>query len=115
MSAYEELWRTGVYPRTNARVVVTRISADMLHEHVNVLTFPPQQLGIHPPEVASVAVSAHGTEHPELSQAFGNFHRADVAGMPYLVARLEIVQVLVVPVRVCIADYADSFHVLLRF
>ena len=110
VSAYEQLRRRGVYPRPYAGVVVAGVAADVFHQHVGVLAFPSQQFGIHQSQVAPVAVAAHRPEHAELGQAGRHLRRPYVAGVPYLVARLEVVQVLVVPVCVRVAYYAYPFH-----
>ena len=85
---------------TYSRVIVTRIATDMRHQHVNILALPAQPLGIYAPQVATVTVAVDSSQRAELVQAFRDLHRADVASMPYIVARLEIVQVFVVPIGV---------------
>jgi hypothetical protein len=85
----------------------------MLNQHIYILALKTVDLTIHQSQVASVAVTTDSPERTELSQPVGHLHTTDIACVPNLVAGFEIVQVLIVPVAVCIADDADSFH--LRF
>ena len=110
VSADEELRRRGVERGANAGVVVARIAADVLDEHVHVLALEAVQLAIHQPKVAAVAVAADGTQRPERSQPLGHLDGADVAGVPDFVAGLEIVQVFLVPIAVGVAEDADFLH-----
>ena len=106
----EELRRIGKERGAHAVVVVAGIAADMLDEHVDVLTLEAVQFPIHQPQVAAVAVATDGAQGPERRQPLGHLYGADVAGMPYLVAGLEIMQVFLVPVAMCVAQYAYLFH-----
>lgn len=110
VSADEELWRHGIYRASYACVIVARIASDVLHEHFGVLTFPSQSLPEHAPQVAPVAVAVDGSESAEFCQLLCHFKRPDVACVPYLIARLEVFQVFVVLVGVCVAYYSYAFH-----
>ena len=112
MSGDEKLRRIGVDRGHYATVITARIAAYVLHQDVGVLAFPSQFLREQTSQVASVAVAVDGTQCPELSQTLRHFHRADVAGVPNLIARLKVMQILVIPIRVGVADYAYSFHVI---
>ena len=110
VAADEELGRTRHELPHDAAVVAAGVAAYVFHQHVYLLALEPQHLRKHAAQVAAVAVAAHGTQGPEGGQAVGQFGRADVAGVPYLVARLKVVQVAVVPVGVGVAQYAYPFH-----
>ena len=115
VSADEELRGRGIYLSAYARVVVARVSADMLHQHLCVLTFPAQLFGIKQVYHGVVAVAMDSPERPELRKPFGHFQRADVSCVPYLVARLEIFKIFVVPICVGVAYYSDFLHGFLWF
>ncbi len=110
VSCYEQLGRIGIQLPANGVVIVAWVAANVLHQHLDVLTLPAQHLGVHQAQVAPVAVAADGTQRPELCQALSDLGRTDVSSMPYLVAGLEVVQVLVVPVAVGVADDSYSLH-----
>ena len=97
MSADEEFGRTFVNLFSDACVVLAGVSSDMFHHNVHVLTFEAQHFRIHHTEVAAVAVAADGAQRSELGEALRKEWGADVAGVPYLVAWLEVSQILVVP------------------
>lgn len=108
--ADEELWRHGINLRAYARIIITGISSDMLHQHLNVLTLEAQRFSIHQTKVAAVTVAAYSPERTEVGKSFGYLHRTDVACMPYFITRLKIFQIPVIPERMCIAKYSNLFH-----
>ena len=114
MSRNEELRRIGEKRGAYAGVVVTGIASDMFDEHVGLLTLEAVQFAVHQAQVAAVAVTADSPESSEGSQFLSHLDSADVAGVPYLVAGLEIVQVFLVPIAVRVADDANSFHPYLK-
>ena len=114
MARDEKLRRIGVDLPSDARVVVARIAADVRHQNLDILAFPTEFFGIHQPKVAAVAVAADCPKRTERSQSIGHFGRADVACVPDFVARLEIVQVFVVPIRMGVAEDSDFFHILVK-
>ena len=50
----------------------------------------------------------------ECRQTLSQFGAADVAGMPYFVARLEVFQIAVVPIGMGVADDSYTFHARFR-
>ena len=102
MSADEELWRTHHQASHYRGVVLSRITAYVLHHHLGLLHGEAQRLGIEASDVLSVDVSIHCTQGAEGCQALGHLQRADVARVPYFVATFEVFQVLFVPKCVCI-------------
>ena len=106
----EELWRTSKERGADAWVVTAGITTDMLNEHINIFALKAVQFAIHKSQITTVAVAADGTEWAESRQALSHFYRTDVAGMPYLVAGFEVMQILLVPKRVGVAENSDSFH-----
>ena len=106
----EELRRLTIEQSAHRRVVVARIAAYMLDEHVNILAFETVQFAIHESQITSVAVATHSPKRAKSRQFISHFHRADVACVPYLVARFEIVQIFWIPIGMGVADDADFFH-----
>ena len=82
----------------------------MLDEHIDILALETVEFTIHQAQVAPIAVATNSPERSEGCQFLGHLHTADVASMPYLVAGLEVVQILLVPVAVCVAEYAYRLH-----
>jgi hypothetical protein len=76
----------------------------MFDEHIHILALETVQFPKHQPQVSAVAVATHSPERSECCQFLSYFNAADVAGMPYFVARLKVVQVLFVPVRMRVTD-----------
>ena len=111
VAADEELGWTGEELVADTPVVAPGIAADMGHEDVGTLACPSQLLREHQPQVGTVAVADDSTQGTESGEAVGEFHGTDVAGMPYLVALGEILQVLIVPVGVGVGKKADAFQV----
>ena len=112
MAGNEQLGRRGIERGADRRVVVAGIAPNMLDQHVNILTLEAVEFAVHQPQVATVAVAADGTERAERCQPFCHLNGADVARMPYLIARFEVVQVLRVPMGVGVAYYSYLFHCL---
>ena len=108
MSGNEELRRVREKCGADAEVVIARIAANMFDEHVYIFTLEPVQFTIHQPQVPTIAVATDGTQRPEGCQFLCHLDAADVTGMPYLVAGFKVVQVLRIPVAVCVADNTDS-------
>lgn len=110
VTANKEFWRRGINLTAYTRVIVAGISADMFHKHINILALPAQTLGEHKAQVTAVTIAINSTEGAELCQTLCNLHGAYVAGMPNLVARLKIVKILVIPIRMGITDNSYTFH-----
>ena len=53
-------------------------------------------------DVLPVNVAIHGTERTECRQLLRHFQRTDVTGMPDFITRFEILQILFIPISVCI-------------
>ena len=94
---YEQLGADG-------SVVIPRISADVLDEYIGTFYGKAVYLRVHDSQVATVNVSVDGTQRAESSQPFGHFQRTDVAGVPYFITMLEMLQISVVPTSVCVGQ-----------
>ena len=110
MACNEQLRRQAVEQRAHRRVVVAGVAANVLDEHVDVFALEAVQFAVHEPQVAPVAVAAHGAQGSERRQFLGHLNRTDVACVPNLVAGFKVVQVLLVPVAVGVADDAYLFQ-----
>ena len=110
MSCHEELWRIGIQQLTDRGVVIAGIAANMFDEHIGLLALKTVQLTIHQSQVAPIAIATDSTQRTELSQSLSHLYTTDVACVPYLVAGFKVVQVLIVPIAVGVADDADSLH-----
>ena len=84
----------------------------MLHQYIHVLAFPSERLGEDTAHVTTVDISIYGFQRTKLRQFLGHLERTDVSCVPYLVARLEVMQILLIPVGVGVADDAYPFHLL---
>ena len=106
----EEGGRIGEELTGDAAVVASGIASDVGHQDRGSLAGPTEFLREHEAQVATIAVADHSTQRTEGGEAVGNFGAADVAGVPDFVALGEVLQVLVVPIGVGVAQEADSFH-----
>ena len=112
MPADEKLRRIAEYLGTYARVVIAGISAYVLHQYIHVLAFPSERLGEDTAYVTTIDISIYGFQRTELRQFLGHLERTDVPCVPYLVARLEVMQILLIPVYVGVSDAAYPLHLL---
>ena len=98
MTANEKLRRTSINLTGDRRIITTGIAANMLHEHVNVLTLEAENFRVHQAKVTAIAVATNSPDRTEFCQPFDELSRANVASMPYLIARFEIVEIFVIPI-----------------
>lgn len=108
--ADEEAGRAGIDLLADAGGVAAGVAPNVRHQHLGTLAVPAKLDGEHASQVASVAIAADGPQRAELLEALGQLERTDVAGVPNLVARLEVLQVAVVPITVGVAQQAYPFH-----
>ncbi len=106
----EKLGRMRKKKFSDARVVTAWIAANVCHQDVCAFACPSKSLSEESSHVAPVAVAINSSQWAELLQSHGHFQRTNVAGMPYLVARLKVLQVAVVPKGVGVAKQTDAFH-----
>ena len=102
VAADKQFGRFGEQTSADGRVVIARISADVLDQHLRPVHGEAVDLRIEPANLLSVNVSVHGTQGAESGQSLRHFRRTDIARMPYLVAVPEVFQVFVVPKRMSI-------------
>ena len=115
MPSHEQLWRISKECRADAGIIVARIAADMLDEHIHILDLESVQFTIHQPQITTIAIATDSPERTESSQFLSHLHTADITCMPNLVTRFEVMQILIVPIAVRIAQYTYSFHISNRF
>ncbi len=113
MTSHEELRRIGKECRTYAEVVVARIAAYMFDEYIDILALESVQFTIHQPQVSAVAIATDSPERTEGSQFLCHLHTTDISCVPDLVAGFEVVQVLLIPIAVRIAQYTYFLHITL--
>ena len=106
----EQLGRTSIDLLPDAGIVPAGITADVRHQHVGTFTVPAQHQWEHASQVAPVAIATYSPQGTNLLQSHGQFHRTDVAGMPYLVTLLEVLAVAVVPPTVRITQQSNPLH-----
>ena len=110
VTADKEFRRSLIELSYDATVVSSWITADMCHQDVGTLAVPSQYLREHTAQVTTVAVAHNGTQGAESGQTVGYLGTAYVAGMPHFVALLEILQILIVPITMGVAQYSYSLH-----
>jgi hypothetical protein len=110
VSCHKKLRRTGIEQFANRGVVIAGIASDMFDEHIGILAFESVQFTIHKSQVASITIATDSTQRTELSQSFCYLYTTDITCVPYLVAGLEVVQVLIVPIAVGVTDDSYSLH-----
>ena len=102
MSADEETGWTDKKPFTDGSIVLTRISTDMFQQHIRSFDGETVHGWIVPTDITSINIAMNGTKRTEGSKLFCYLPTADVAGMPYLIALFEMLQVAVVPMAVSV-------------
>ena len=91
-------------------IVVARITANMLDEHVGTLDGEAVYLGVAQADVAPVDVAIHGTEGAEGFELLGYLERTNVARMPHLVALGKVPCVAFIPIAMGVGEEADALH-----
>ena len=81
----------------DGRIIVARISAYMLYQHLGTIYGEAVGLRIKSAYVLPVNISIYSPEGAESGQFPGDFHRADVSGVPYFITILKVFQVFVIP------------------
>ena len=107
---HKQLRRIGKERRAYAEIIVAGIAPNMLDEHIHILHLESVQLTIHQSEVSPIAVAAYSPERTEGSEPLSHLNTADVTCMPDLIAGLKVVQILIVPIAVRIAQDANLLH-----
>ena len=102
MSANEKFGRTHQNASPYGRIVIARIAANMFYQHFGTVNSKTIDLRIDLTDVLPVNVAIHGTERTECRQLLRHFQRTDVTGMPDFITRFEILQILFIPISVCI-------------
>ena len=97
MSADKKLGRFHQQAAADGRIIVARISAYMLYQHLGTIYGEAVGLRIKSAYVLPVNVSIYCPEGAESGQFPGDFHRADVSGVPYFITILKVFQVFVIP------------------
>ena len=110
MPSHEELWWIGIERRAHAGIGVARITTNMFDQHIHIFALESVQFTIHQSEITTITVAIDGSKGSEGSQSLCHLSIAYVASVPDLIAGLEVVQILVVPITVGIAQDADSLH-----
>jgi hypothetical protein len=103
MPRNKELWRTGIKHRADTGIIVARITAYMLDQHIHILTLEAVYVAIHQSQVTPITVTAYSAERSEGCQFLSHFHITDIASMPYLITRFEVMKILLIPIAVGIA------------
>ena len=75
MAADKQLWRTLHKFAAYAGVVSARITANVLHQHLHILTLEAQHFGKHTPQFGTVAIAIHSTQGTYGSQLLCHFGR----------------------------------------
>ena len=93
VSSHKELWRIGKELRADRGIVVARIAANMLDEHIDILALKTIQLAIHQSQVATIAITTNSTERTESSQLLSHLYATYIACVPNLVAGFKVASI----------------------
>ena len=104
VSADEQFGRMDKQAATDRSVVVSRITANVLDEHVGSLDGEAVDLWVAQADVASVDIAVYGAEGAEGFELLGYLERTDVAGMPHLIALGKVPCVAFVPMAVGVRE-----------
>ena len=111
VSAHEDLGLHQFQSRLDAWRIPSRIAANVGHHHLHPLG--SEDLGFleTPPEVLPIGIAPHGSHLWSYRlNLFDESHVAYIAGMPNLVAAIEVLCIAVVPVAVSVAYDAYGLH-----
>ena len=86
VSADKKFRRTSHEAADDGRVVLARITADMLDQDLGSIYRETVYLRKHLPYFLPVYVSVNRPERTESRQLLGHFYRTDISGMPDFVA-----------------------------
>ena len=65
--------------------IVTRITADMGHQHINIFDTKEGKRLIGISSIATIDIAIYGTQWLELGNLIRQLYRADIAGVPNLI------------------------------
>ena len=89
VSGHEDVGFLFVEERQHKTVVVTRVAADVCHQHFGAFAVEELVLGNLVAQVVAVAVAKHSRHGFEILQSVVGGEVADVTGMPKIIAVLE--------------------------
>ena len=104
MTGDEEAWRGCAQLARHGAVVTAGVAADVFHQHVDVFAAETELQGELAAHVRAVNVAVHAAQGSYGAEAVGNGERAEVAGVPYLVAVGEVVGETGVPVGMGVGE-----------
>src|SRR5690242_19568316 len=90
MAADKQMRGTLQDQRTDARSIVTGITAYMCYPYIHAFQGKTKVFGIADPEGRTIHVSANGPERFKAFQLIRHFGTSDIAGMPYFVYLIKI-------------------------
>lgn len=85
-------------------VVVARVSANVLDEHVGSLDGEAVDLWVAQPDIAPIDIAMHSAEGTEGFERLGHLERTNVSGMPHLIALGKVPCVAFVPMAVSVRE-----------
>lgn len=100
MSRNKYIWSLAFYQRQYPTFVSSGVASYVCHQYLAILYRKTENLVIFQPQLLSVDISTYSTYLAVFCKAVRDNWAAYVAGMPYLVAIVEMQQEFVVPTGV---------------
>ncbi len=99
MSRNKEVRRIAKEFCNNGAVVFSRITSNVLHQHLSLLTPKAQHFRKSTTQVGTIDIAVHCPQWFQRRQLFGKFRCTDIPNMPNLVAFSYVLGITVVPIR----------------
>ena len=103
-------FETFLKPRDEPGVIMPGVAADMGHKDIDILDAEAVELTEGVTHISAVHIAEDGACGAELPQTLEEFGGADIAGVPYLVAGVEMLEDAGVEQAMCITEEADAGH-----
>ena len=98
MAADKQLGRTHHDAPLYGRIVLAGIAPYVFHQHFRAVHRKTEHLRIELAQVLPVYIAIYRTKRPERRQLLRHFQCSYITGMPYFIARLKVLQVLLIPI-----------------
>ena len=102
MATDEELRRVGEQLRFYGGGIFAGVATNVCHQYVHFFAAPAEGFGEGEAEIGAIDIAPNTFERAEGSELFGYGHIAKVAGMPYLIATIEVVEHCIIEMGVCV-------------
>jgi hypothetical protein len=98
MTCYHNLWTSFYQHTAHSGSIASGIASDVGHPHFHAFDSETLYLRTSPSDLTAVDIAIHCSDHRrDAFKATDNVYIADISGVPYLIAVLEVQRITVIP------------------